>query len=62
MKIVYAILIVCVLLGITLWLYIANKNTPVPEGCENLTPDCNACGIASCSLRNKNTKGETKND
>lgn len=28
-----------------------NKKTPVPEGCENLTPDCNACGLTDCPTR-----------
>lgn len=63
MNTIYAILIAGVLFGITIWLYYANKNTPVPEGCEDLTPNCSACGIASCSLRNakKETEGDTKN-
>jgi hypothetical protein len=29
----------------------ANKKTPVPEGCENLTPDCKSCGIGDCTMR-----------
>lgn len=61
MSTVYAILIAGGLLAVTIWLYIANKNTPIPEGCENLQPDCKACDIATCSLRKKNTEGETKN-
>lgn len=28
-----------------------NRKTPVPEGCENLTPDCNACGLKDCPTR-----------
>lgn len=31
--------------------YRLNKKTPVPEGCENLHPDCHACGIADCAIR-----------
>ena len=61
MSTVSAILIAGGLLAVTIWLYIENKNTPIPEGCENLQPDCKACGIATCSLRKKNTEGETKN-
>ncbi len=48
---IYAALIAAVLVGLNAWLYIANKKTPVPEGCENLRPDCSACGIKECSLR-----------
>jgi hypothetical protein len=51
MKILFAILIAGSLLGLNVWLYKANKNTPVPEGCENLKPDCHGCGITDCSLR-----------
>lgn len=61
MNSIYAILIAGGLFALTIWLYYENKKTPVPEGCEDLQPDCNACGIASCSLRKKNTEGETKN-
>lgn len=28
-----------------------NNKTPVPKGCENLTPDCKACGVKDCALR-----------
>ncbi|MBR2824806.1 MAG: hypothetical protein IKE51_00855 [Solobacterium sp.] len=57
MKILYAIgivlgLIILYVIGSTL-----NKKTPVPEGCENLKVNCDACGIQSCMVRNKN-KGE----
>lgn len=52
MKALYAILIAGVLLGIYIALYVANHNTPVPEGCENLKPDCAACGIRDCAVRN----------
>lgn len=51
MQAVYAAILVIALLGVTVGLTIWNKKTPVPEGCENLEPDCNACGIASCALR-----------
>lgn len=51
MKALYAVLIAGVLLGIYIYLYTANHNTPVPEGCENLKPDCTACGITDCAVR-----------
>ena len=28
-------------------------NRQVIEGCENLKPDCNGCGITDCTLRRK---------
>lgn len=30
--------------------YVLNRNTPVPEGCEDLTQSCNGCSISSCAL------------
>ena len=53
MSAVFAALIAGALLGLNVWLYTANKKTPVPEGCENLKPECSACGITDCSLRKK---------
>ena len=53
MNAVFAALIAGALLGLNVWLYTANKKTPVPEGCENLKPECSACGITDCSLRKK---------
>ena len=38
----------------------ANRKTPVPKGCENLTPNCNSCGINDCSMRGT-FKGEENN-
>ena len=53
MQVVCAILIAGALLGLNVWLYIANKKTPVPEGCESLKPDCSGCGITDCAIRRK---------
>lgn len=53
MRVLFAILIAGALVGLNAWLYIANKNTPAPEGCDSLKPDCTGCGITSCSLRRK---------
>ena len=38
--------------------YVLNKNTKVPEGCENLKADCEGCKIISCI--NHPSKGEVK--
>ncbi|MBP3891778.1 MAG: hypothetical protein J6D29_06360 [Solobacterium sp.] len=61
MQAVYAILIAGVLVGMTVLLTVLNKKTPVPEGCENLGPDCHACGIVNCAMRQNQTEGN-KND
>lgn len=53
MKYLYAILIVLVLVGLYVVLASANKKTPVPEGCENLEPNCGACGLKDCAMRIK---------
>ena len=53
MSVIFAILIVASLLGLNVWVYTANTKTPVPEGCENLKPDCHGCGITDCTLRRK---------
>ncbi len=59
MQVLFAILIAGALLGLNVWLYTANKKTPVPEGCENLKPDCSGCGITDCTLRNKEEEQST---
>ena len=56
MKIIFAILICVALFALVIVSYRLNKNTPVPEGCENLKPECQACGIKDCSLRGEMLK------
>ncbi len=51
MKIILAIGLVVGLFLLVVLSYRWNKNTPVPEGCENLHTDCQACGIADCAIR-----------
>ena len=53
MQILVAGVIIAALAGVNFWLYAANRNTPVPEGCENIKPDCGHCGITDCALRNR---------
>ena len=45
MQALIAVLIIAVLAGGNVWLYSANRKIPVPEGCENIKPDCGHCGI-----------------
>lgn len=37
------------LVFIYIGLYIWNKKTPKPAGCEDLTPDCGGCQMYDCS-------------
>ena len=49
MKIVLAILFFALLVTIYIVLYILNKKTPLPEGCENLKADCEGCKDYACT-------------
>ncbi len=53
MQSIIGVLILLALFIANVYLYRANKNTPLPEGCENLKPDCAACGIAHCAIRDQ---------
>lgn len=46
-----AALIAIGLVGLNVWLLRTNQKTPVPEGCENLKPECESCGLLDCSVR-----------
>jgi hypothetical protein len=49
-----AILIVAI--GLFIGSYLLNKKTPKPEGCEDTSKECGACGIVSCSHHPINNK------
>lgn len=49
MKIVLAILFFAFLVTIYIVLYLMNKKTPLPEGCENLKADCEGCKDYACT-------------
>lgn len=38
-----------VLVGTYITGYLLNKKTPKPEGCEDLTADCEGCQLFDCS-------------
>ncbi|MBW9212148.1 MULTISPECIES: hypothetical protein [Terrabacteria group] len=40
------------LVALNVWLLRANRKTPVPKDCENMKPDCEACGLLDCEIRN----------
>lgn len=60
MKVLYAVLIAGALVLIYGALFLWNKKTPVPKGCENLKPDCAGCGIADCAVRGQIQEKITK--
>jgi hypothetical protein len=47
-KILLAVGFFGLLIGIYIVLFLMNKRTPKPEGCENLKPDCSGCKDYSC--------------
>ncbi len=49
MKMVVAILFFLGLISIYILLYLMNKKTALPEGCENLRADCEGCHDFGCS-------------
>ena len=50
-KTIIAILIVVIGIGLFIGTYILNRRTPKPEGCENLSEECEGCQILTCSHR-----------
>ncbi|UNT96137.1 hypothetical protein [Allobaculum mucilyticum] len=48
LNLILAILFFGGLVGLYVFLFIKNKNTPKPAGCENLKPDCSGCRDYSC--------------
>lgn len=52
-----AILFFGSLVGIYIFLFLMNKKTPKPEGCENLKADCEGCKDIYCP--NHPTKEES---
>ena len=44
----YALIFMAGLVGVFILTYIGNKNTPKPEGMEDLQADCSGCHDISC--------------
>lgn len=58
-RIILAVVIIVVSVAIFIATYILNKRTPKPEGCEDVTSECEGCQITSCSHhKNNNEKKE----
>jgi len=51
MKALIAILLVGGAIFLFIFTYLLNKRTPKPEGCENLSEECEGCQILTCSHR-----------
>ncbi len=47
-RIVLAVVIVSVLIGLFILSYILNKRTPEPEGCRKASEECIGCAITGC--------------
>jgi len=54
-QIIAVIVIVGILLTLFIICFMLNKNTPKPEGCENLEAECSSCPITTC-LKNTSEK------
>jgi len=51
------ILVIVGLGGLFLFLYTANRNTPAPEGCKDISEQCSGCGIKDCMIRKSKENG-----
>ena len=59
LRVILAIVIIVVCVGLFIGTYILNKRTPKPEGCEEIGSECEGCQITSCSHhKNNNEKKE----
>lgn len=56
--IVGAILLFGGLVAIYIFLFLMNKKTPLPPGCENLKADCEGCKDLSCMNNPHHDKGK----
>ena len=57
-SIIWAVVIMVLLVGAFIGSYVLNKNTPKPEGCEDLDENCEGCQIVSCSHRKEKNEEE----
>ena len=53
LRVILAIVIIVVCVGLFIGTYILNKRTPKPEGCEEIGSECEGCQITSCSHNKK---------
>lgn len=55
---IWLTLLVFIYIGLYMW----NKKTPKPKGCENLTADCDGCKMIDCTHNPVHHEEENKND
>lgn len=56
-KILASIAIIGVCVFLFIFTYLLNKRTPKPEGCEDISENCEGCNVMTCSHRtNKEDK------
>ena len=48
-RIIIAVVVVLLSVGLFIGTFILNKRTPKPDGCENLGSECEGCQMSSCS-------------
>lgn len=48
-RVIIAVGVVVICVGLFIGSYILNRRTPKPEGCENLGSECEGCQMTSCS-------------
>ena len=58
---VWALVWVAILIAVYISTYLLNKNTPKPEGCEEIV-DCSGCNDITCSNHSAHKKEEVNND
>lgn len=58
---IWALVWVGILVAIYIGTYLWNKNTPKPEGCDELLSGCSGCHDVSCSHNTAHKKEEENN-
>jgi len=53
MKIILSIVALGICSGLFIFSYVLNQRTPKPEGCVNLSENCEGCQITSCANHKK---------
>lgn len=53
-----AIIWVVILAFVYVGVYLANKKTPKPKDCENITAECHGCNLVGCSHHPANHEEE----
>lgn len=58
---IWAIVWLAILIVVFIGTYILNKNTPQPEGCEEMS-ECGGCNNIACSHHNAHHEEEIKDE